>query len=142
MNNPVRPSDSNTPDEPPASKKWFGLLSLLVGFEAMLVSCGAAYFLLLIFTENTANTAGAVVIFLIASFFATALWTATYAIFKRKYWVKGLIITWQVMQFAISTSFIQGLADWQLLGWAMIFLSVGTFLVALLGNNSKRAGVS
>jgi hypothetical protein len=36
------------------------------------------------------------------------------------------------MQFAVATSFIQGIAVWQPVGWALAFLSVTTIISLIL----------
>jgi hypothetical protein len=131
MNNSVSPSDDSPQDMGNTSKKSVRLLVLLVGIEAILVSAGAIYFLFLTFTEVTGNIAGAIVIFLITALVAVGLWVSTFALRKGKGWSRGLVVTWQVIQFALATSFVQGLAEWQVFGWFLLVLSLGTFVLAL-----------
>lgn len=131
MNNTVSPSEDNTPDMGNTSKKSLRLLVLLVGIEAILVSAGAIYFLFLTFTEVTGNPAGAIVIFLINALVSVGLWVSTFALLQGKGWLRGLVVTWQVIQFALATSFVQGLEKWQMFGWFLLVLSLGTFVLAL-----------
>jgi hypothetical protein len=131
MNNSVSPSEDNAQDMGNTSKKSLWLLVLLVGIEAILVSAGAIYFVFLTFTEVTGNPAGAIVIFLITALVAVGLWISTVALLKGKGWSRGLVVTWQVIQFALATSFAQGLAEWQVFGWFLLLLSLGTFVLAL-----------
>jgi hypothetical protein len=131
MNNTVSPSDDNSQDMSNTSSKSLRLLVLLVGIEAVLVSAGALYFLFLTFTEVIGNPAGAIVIFFITALVAVGLWISTVALRMGKGWSKGLVVTWQVIQFALATSFVQGIAEWQLLGWFLLVLSLGTFVLAL-----------
>ena len=131
MNNTVSPSEDNTQDMGNSSKKSLRLLVLLVGIEALLVSAGAVYFLFLTFTEVIGNPAGAIVIFLITALVAVGLWVSTFALLRGKGWSRGLVVTWQVIQFALATSFAQGLAEWQVFGWFLLVLSLGTFVLAL-----------
>ena len=137
MNNNVSPSGDNTQDMSNTSKNSLRLLVLLVGIEAILVSAGAFYFLFLTFTEVTGNPAGAIVIFLITALVAVGLWVSTFALLRGKGWSRGLVVTWQVIQFALATSFAQGLAEWQVFGWFLLVLSLGTFLLALSKSISK-----
>jgi hypothetical protein len=131
MNNTVSPSDDNSQQMSNTSSKSLRLLVLLVGIEAVLVSAGAFYFLSLTFTEVSGNPAGAIVIFLITALVAVGLWVSAFALQKGKGWPRGLVVTWQVIQFALATSFAQGLAEWQVFGWFLLVFSLGTFVLAL-----------
>jgi hypothetical protein len=131
MNNIDPPSEENSHEMSTASKKSLRLLVNLVGIEAVLVSAGAIYFLTLTFTEVSGNPAGAIVIFLITALVAVGLWISTFALLKGKGWSRGLVVTWQFIQFALATSFAQGLAEWQIFGWFLLVLSLGTFVLAL-----------
>lgn len=106
------------------------LLGSIVSIEAALVSAGAFYFLSRIFLETPQNLAGAIVIFAITILIAAGLAATAIAKFKSQQWTRGAIITWQILQFVIATSFIQGISEWQPVGWAMIALALGSvFLV-------------
>lgn len=131
MNDSVSPSEENAGKPLFSAPKAVRFLALLVGIEAVLVSAGAVYFLSLTFTEVTSNIAGAIVIFLITALIAVGLWVSTVALLQGKSWSRGIIITWQVIQFALATSFIQGLVEWQAVGWALLALSLVTFFLAL-----------
>lgn len=137
MNDSLPPSKENAGTPRFSTPKAVGFLALLVGIEAVLVSTGAVYFLNLTFTEVTSNVAGAIVIFLITALIAVGLWVSTFALLQGKSWSRGIIITWQVIQFALATSFIQGLVEWQAVGWALLVLSLGTFVLALTKSISR-----
>lgn len=130
MNDSVSPSEENAGTPRFSAPKAVRSLALLVGIEAILVSAGAVYFLTLTFTEVTSNIAGALVIFLITALIAVGLWVSTFALLRGKSWSRGIIITWQVIQFALATSFIQGLVEWQAVGWALLVLSLVSFFLA------------
>ena len=102
------------------------LLGVLVSIEALLVTAGALYFLSRIFMETPENLSGAFVIFAITLIIATGLIATAIGTFKAKPWTRGAIVTWQVMQFVVATSFIQGIQVWQPVGWLLIALAVGT----------------
>lgn len=106
------------------------LLGLLVSVEAGAVFAGALYFLSRIFLETPGNFLGALVIFTITILIAIGLIATAVGTFRAQPWTRGAIVTWQILQFVIATSFIQGIAVWQPLGWSMIALSIGSvFLV-------------
>ncbi|AWR21034.1 hypothetical protein [Aurantimicrobium photophilum] len=105
-------------------------LGVLVSIEAMLVSAGALYFLSRIFLETPDNLTGAIVIFGITLVMAVGLIATSIGTFRAQPWTRGAILTWQILQFAIATSFIQGIIEWQPVGWTLIALSFATcFLV-------------
>ena len=131
MNDSVSPSEENAGKPLFSSLKAVRILALLVGIEAILVSAGAVYFLTLTYTQVTTNIGGAIVIFIITALIAVGLWVSTFALLQGKAWSRGIIVTWQVIQFALATSFIQGLVEWQAVGWALLVLSLVTFFMAL-----------
>ena len=102
------------------------LLGVLVSIEALLVAAGALYFLSRIFLETPENLSGAYVIFAITLIIAAGLIATAIGTFKAKPWTRGAIVTWQIMQFVVATSFIQGIQAWQPVGWLLIAFAVGT----------------
>ena len=102
------------------------LLGVLVSIEALLVTAGAMYFLSRIFLETPENISGAFVIFAITLIIAAGLIATAIGTFKAKPWTRGAIVTWQIMQFVVATSFIQGIQAWQPVGWLLIVVAVGT----------------
>ena len=102
------------------------LLGVLVSTEALLVTAGAVYFLSRIFLETPENLSGAFVIFAITLIIAAGLIATAIGTFKVKSWTRGAIVTWQILQFFVATSFIQGIQVWHPVGWLLIVLAVGT----------------
>jgi len=131
MNDSSSLSEENGEKPRFSSQKAMLILSLLLGIETVLVSAGAVYFLTLTFTEVTSKIAGAIVIFLITALIAVVLWVSTFALLQGKSWSRGIIVTWQVIQFALATSFIQGLVEWQALGWLLLVLSLVIFFFSV-----------
>ena len=113
------------------------LLGILVSIEALMVTAGALYFLSRIFIETPANLSGAIVIFAITVAIATGLVATAIATFRAQSWTRGAIVTWQILQFAVATSFIQGIQAWQPVGWLLIALSASV-LVVLLSNKHPK----
>jgi hypothetical protein len=109
---------------------WVIMLCVLMSIEAMLVTGGALYFLSRIFLETPENLSGAIVIFAITLIIAFGLVATAIATFRGQSWTRGAIVTWQILQFALATSFIQGIPEWQPVGWVLGGLSLGVvFLV-------------
>lgn len=108
------------------------LISALVGVEALALIAGALYFLSRIFLETPENLIGAVVIFVITALIAVGVSIAAIAVGRAKQWTRGAIVTWQILQFAVATSFIQGIAVWQPVGWGLALLSVAVVVLLFL----------
>jgi hypothetical protein len=108
------------------------VLGIFVSLETVVVAAGALYFLSRIFLESPKNIAGALVIFAITLLIAVGLAITAYATFVGSLWTRGVIITWQILQFALATSFIQGIETWQPLGWFLGVVSVTVFLLVIL----------
>ena len=102
------------------------LLGVLVSIEALMVTAGALYFLSRIFVETPENLSGAIVIFAITIVIAIGLVATAIGTFRTQSWTRGAIVTWQILQFAVATSFIQGIQAWQPVGWLLIIFAVGT----------------
>ena len=130
QNSMQNPSDSDSTNQKQRMKSGLiGLLAALVSVEALSVLAGAIYFLSRIFLETPKNLSGAIVIFVITAFIAVGLIATAIATFAAKSWTRGSIVTWQILQFAIATSFIQGIQDWQPIGWALAALSLATVVL-------------
>ena len=131
-NTQQNPSDSGTNNESQRNRSALvGLLAVLVSVEALAVLSGAIYFLSRIFLETPENLSGAIVIFVITALIALGLIATAIATFAAKPWTRGATVTWQILQFAIATSFIQGIRDWQPVGWALLCLSVTAFALVV-----------
>ncbi len=129
-NTTQNPSDSGSNGhEPDRRSPLLALLGVLVGLESLLVLGGAMYFLSRIFLETPENFSGALVIFAITLLIAIGLIATTIGTFKALPWTRGAILTWQIMQFVVATSFIQGIEVWQPVGWILATIAVGTTLL-------------
>ena len=69
------------------------------------------------------------VTFAITLLIAIGLIATTIGTFKAQPWTRGAILTWQIMQFVVATSFIQGIEVWQPVGWILATIAVGTTLL-------------
>ena len=110
------------------------LIGVLVSIEALMVTTGALYFLNNILLETPENLSGAIVVFAITVVIAIGLVATAIAAFRAQTWTRGAIVTWQILQFAVGTSFIQGLQIWQVIGWGMIFLSLFALIATFRAN--------
>jgi hypothetical protein len=126
-NTAQNPSDSGSiGHEPGQRSSLVVLLGILLGLESLLVLGGALYFLSRIFLETPENFSGAIVIFAITLLIAIGLIATTIGTFKAHPWTRGAILTWQIMQFVVATSFIQGIEVWQPVGWVLAVIAIAT----------------
>lgn len=108
------------------------VLGILVSLETVVVAAGALYFLSRIFLESPENIGGAFVIFAITLLIAVGLGITAFATFMGSPWTRGAIITWQILQFVLATSFIKGIEAWQPLGWLLAVVSIAVFLLVIM----------
>lgn len=123
MNSDKEPAKIGKKTDGNRGRKLVIALAAVVGIESLLVCTGAIYFLVRMFMELIENMAGAIVIFLITALIAVGLIITTVACSRNKSWTRGAIVTWQILQFAVATSFIQGIVEWQPIGWGLAILS-------------------
>jgi len=120
-------------------------LAALVGCESLIVFAGGFYFFTQLFVQKTTNIAGAIVIIVIT--LLIAFWLAFVGIgtLKDQAWTKGAIITWQILQFALATSFIAGLSAWQPIGWLLAFIATvttATFVAVIVRSAPEKKSSS
>ena len=129
-NTPQNPTNSGSNGhEQTRRSPLVALLGVLVSIEALLVTAGAMYFLSRIFLETPENLSGAIVIFAITLVIAIGLVATAIGAFRAQTWTRGAIVTWQMLQFAVATSFIQGIEAWQPLGWLLFVFSAVTVVL-------------
>lgn len=107
-------------------------LALLVALEAVLLFLGAIFFLLQLLSQQAASIAGTIVIVLIALILCVGLCVSAWQIQARKYWPRGGILAWQVIQVTVSWSLILGEIEWRITGFLLLLLSLSTGVSAVL----------
>lgn len=105
------------------------LLAFLVGLEGLALMTGAVFFFAQIFVQQTTSFSGSIVIFIITLFLAVGLLMTAYSTARARGWVRGAILTWQILQVAVATSFFQGVDFWPALGWVLLILSCASTLL-------------
>ena len=102
------------------------LLATLIGIEGAALLAGAVFFFTQIFVQQTSSLSGSIVIFIITLIIGVGVLAAALGAAQRKTWVRGPILTWQILQIAVSISFFQGTDFWPLIGWILLILSLGS----------------
>ena len=102
------------------------LLATLIGIEGAALLAGAVFFFTQIFVQQTTSLSGSIVIFIITLIIGVGVLAAALGTVQRKTWVRGPILTWQILQVAVAISFFQGTDFWPLIGWILLILSLGS----------------
>jgi hypothetical protein len=100
------------------------VLASLVLVEALGLVAGALFFFAQIFVQPATSVVGAIVIFIVTAVIAAGLVATGIFAFTARSWTRGAILTWQILQLAVATSFVQGLAPWPAIGMVLIVLSL------------------
>lgn len=102
------------------------LLAILIGIESLAVLFGASFFLSQLFVQQATSLSGSVVIFVITLLIGIGLVATAIGTFRAKTWVRGPILTWQILQVAVAISFFQGEEFWPVIGWLLLALSIAS----------------
>jgi hypothetical protein len=126
----------------PVKSRLVALLASLVLVEALGLVAGALFFFAQIFVQPATSVVGAVVIFIVTAIIAAGLVATGIFAFTARSWTRGAILTWQILQLAVATSFVQGLTPWPAIGVALIVLSLGCaallFVPAVVRSTTKE----
>ena len=102
------------------------LLAALVGIEGIGLLAGAVFFFSQLFVQQATSLSGSIVIFVITLIIGVGMTAAAFGASRSKTWVRGPILTWQILQVAVAISFFQGEDFWSMLGWLLLALSLAS----------------
>lgn len=102
------------------------LFATLIGIEGAALLAGAVFFFTQIFVKQTTSLSGSIVIFIITLIIGVGVLASAIGAARGKTWVRGPILTWQILQIAVAISFLQGTDFWPLIGWVLLILSLGS----------------
>jgi hypothetical protein len=100
------------------------LLATLLGAEAALLWAAAVWLILELLTATPTSLASAVAILVLV--IVTAAWVTVIAVnsLRRRSWIRGAAVTWQLVQIAVAVGCFQGLYARPDLGWALLVPSL------------------
>jgi hypothetical protein len=131
----VSEPQDQTPDAvptAPATRRPAALLLLtaLLSLEAAVLWAVTAWQVFELLTDRPASFASAVAILVILVI--AALWVTAMAlgVLRRRSWIRGAAVTWQLVQLAVGVGMFQGADARPDLGWALVVPSV--VVIALL----------
>lgn len=114
---------------PSGGAAYTGLIALLV-VEAIAVSGLAVYLLLELLTQPASSLGGGIAIVVIG--FLAAIWLVAIVIgaLRRRTWIRGAAVTWQLVQIAVAIGCFQGIFARSDLGWLLLLPAlIGIFLL-------------
>ena len=100
------------------------LLATLLAAEAALLWAAAGWFVLELITATPTSLATALAILVLV--LIAAAWVTAIAInsLRRRSWIRGAAVTWQLVQIAVAVGSFQGLYARPDLGWALLLPSL------------------
>ncbi|TFD77377.1 hypothetical protein E3T48_09045 [Cryobacterium fucosi] len=106
------------------------LLATLLAAEAALLWAAAAWLVLELIMATPVSLASALAILVLV--LIAAAWVTAIAInsLRRRTWIRGAAVTWQLVQIAVAVGCFQGLYARADLGWALLLPSLA--VLALL----------
>ncbi len=127
---PDRHSDGKSAPGTPFRPRALFLLATLLWAEAALLWAAAAWLVLELITATPTSLASALAILVLA--LIAAAWVTAIAInsLRRRTWIRGAALTWQLVQIAVAVGSFQGLYARADLGWALLLPSLA--VLALL----------
>ncbi|MBC7441792.1 MAG: hypothetical protein H7311_04605 [Ramlibacter sp.] len=100
------------------------LLAALLWAEATLLWVAVVWLVLELLTATPTSLASAVAILILV--IVAAAWVSAVAVnsLRRRSWIRGAAVTWQLVQIAVAVGCFQGLYARPDLGWALLIPSV------------------
>jgi hypothetical protein len=100
------------------------LLATLLAAEAALLWATAGWLILELITATPTSLASALAILVLV--LIAAAWVSAIAInsLRRRGWIRGAAVTWQLVQIAVAVGSFQGLYARADLGWALLLPSL------------------
>jgi hypothetical protein len=107
------------------------VLAVLLFAEGVLM-CGVAVWLVFeLLTTKATSVYGGIAIIVLAALAAVWVLATAVATLRERSWIRGAVITWQVVQIAVAVGCFQGLYADPVLGWALLVPSVVVILLVI-----------
>ncbi|TFC49814.1 hypothetical protein E3T26_08530 [Cryobacterium sp. TMT1-21] len=100
------------------------LLAALLWAEAALLWVAVVWLILELLTATPTSLASAIAILVLVV--VAAAWVSAVAVnsLRRRSWIRGAAVTWQLVQIAVAVGCFQGLYARPDLGWALLLPSI------------------
>ncbi|PJJ71273.1 hypothetical protein CLV46_0815 [Diaminobutyricimonas aerilata] len=126
-----------------ARPKTLITLVILLIAEAAVVASAAVFLLYELVTEPAASVVSAVALVVLAALAAVWLAVLAAATWRRRPWIRGGALVWQVLQLAVAVGSFQGPAPRPDIGWALaipaVIVLVLLFTPGVLASTRREA---
>ena len=121
---PDRHSDGKSASGAPFRPRALLILAALLWAEAALLWSAVVWLVLELITATPTSLASALAILVLV--LIAAAWVTAIAInsLRRRTWIRGAAVTWQLVQVAVAVGSFQGLYARPDLGWALLLPSI------------------
>jgi hypothetical protein len=122
------PDTSRRQDRPPLA-----LLALagIIALEALAMAAIAVWLIVELLIETPQSLASAIALVVLAAAASAFLVAVVIGALRRAGWIRGAILTWQVVQIAVAIGAFQGALARPDVGWALLIPSVAAILLTL-----------
>lgn len=127
-----RNSDGKNGPRAPLRPRALLLLAILLAAEAALLWAAAVWLVLELIMATPTSLASALAILVLV--LVAAAWVTATAInsLRRRTWIRGAAVTWQLVQIAVAVGCFQGLYARADLGWALLLPSLAVLALLFL----------
>jgi hypothetical protein len=107
------------------------VLGVLLCAEAVLMAVVVVWLVLQLLTSQPSSPAGGVAIIVLA--LIGALWVSLAAVgaMRRRSWMRGAAVSWQLVQGAVALGCFQGLYAEPVLGWVLLLPAIACILLVI-----------
>lgn len=106
--------------EKPRRPRAVSALAVIVGAEAALMAAATAFLIVELFIARPQSVAAAIALAVFTTIAAIWLMIVTRNVLAGRAWVRGAIVTWQILQIAIAIGAFQGVFARQDIGWLLL----------------------
>jgi hypothetical protein len=109
----------------------FALLALagIVALEALAMAAIAVWLIVELLVDTPRSLASAVALIVLAAVAAAFLVAVAISALRRAAWIRGAVVTWQVVQIAVAIGAFQGTLARPDVGWVLLIPSVAAILL-------------
>ena len=122
-------SEFATPGRPGASPVLLKALAVLVAIEAVAAIVLAGYLILELVSTSVESVGSAIAIVVIAVLAAVWLVVLTVATLRARPWIRGAIVTWQLIQILCAIGCFQGILAVPSVGWALLLPALAALVL-------------
>jgi hypothetical protein len=106
-------------------------LAAIIALEALGMAVIAIWLIVELLVETPQSLASALALIVLAAVASAFLLAVVLGALRRAGWIRGAVLTWQVVQIAVAIGAFQGTLARPDVGWLLLLPSVGAILLTL-----------